>query len=610
MKTRVAPLCFGLMAVVLGAKFLVLNDEFAVEGFPLHRVHVPATIAILTFLVAPLLWLPRAARIPALLGLNTLLTILVVANRIHLRFFDDVLSAAAFAHAGQVISVMPGVAQRIDVSDVIVFLDVGIGAAVWAFWLRRSEARAMWPEMWPATAPVMLLMAALLAVIPARLIWLDPEEVFLYSTRRRETVTALGVLPYRFYDLARHLRQLAGQRAVSAGDRQRVQAFFDQRRARGVTSSPLFGRAYGRNVIVIMAESLTSLPLNLSVEGQEVTPALSRFARESIHFTNFFDQTHLGTTADAEVSSMQAVLPLPDAVTSTRYAANHFAGLPAVLGEHGYDTLSANVMPGDFWNMRQMHQNLGFARSYFRDEFMDGESFGMGLTDEVFFKQIEAHLDTAREPFLAFLITLSNHLPYELPSHHRHLDVGDLEGTTVGRYLDSVHYFDRAFGVLIDRLKESGLLDRSLVVVYGDHRAFWEDTPEVPALLGFSARRSIQQLEGRTALAADDAPARTRKRRERLNRPAATSTLRRRSCRSWVCRPATRSCSAATSCRTIRPSSCSATAALSPASMRRLHPAATTDPNASSYARVLLFHAARWTPPVTRRGGKWRSPTL
>ena len=143
-------------------------------------------------------------------------------------------------------------------------------------------------------------------------------------------------------------------------------------------------------------------------------------------------------------------------------------------------------MPGDFWNMRQMHQNLGFARSYFRDEFMDGESFGMGLTDEVFFEQIEAHLHAAREPFLAFLITLSNHLPYELPPRHRHLDLGDLDGTTVGRYLNSVHYFDRAFGALIDRLNASGLLDRSLVVVYGDHRAFWEKTPEVPKLLGFS----------------------------------------------------------------------------------------------------------------------------
>jgi phosphoglycerol transferase MdoB-like AlkP superfamily enzyme len=487
MKTRVAPLCFGMMAVVLGAKFLVLNAEFAVEEFPLHRVHVPATIAIVTFLVVPLLWLPRAARIPALLGLNALLTTLVVANRIYLRFFGDVLSAAAFAHAGQVISVMPGVAERIEATDVLLLLDVEVGAAVWAFWLRRSEARAEWPEMRPGTAPVMLLMAALLAVIPARLIWLDPEEVFLYSTRRRETVAALGVLPYRFYDLARHLHQLTGRLAVSAGDRQRVQAFFEQRRARGVTSSPLFGRAYRRNVIVIMAESLTSLPLNLRIEGQEVTPALSRFARESIHFTNFFDQTHLGTTADAEVSSMQAVLPLPDGVTSTRYAANQFAGLPAILGEHGYDTLSANVMPGDFWNMRQMHQSLGFSRSYFRGEFMDGESFGMWLTDEVFFKQIEANLYTAREPFLAFLITLSNHLPYELPPHHRHLDLGDLEGTTVGRYLNSVHYFDRAFGALIDRLNASGLLDRSMLVVYGDHRAFWEKTPEVPTLLGFSA---------------------------------------------------------------------------------------------------------------------------
>ena len=63
-----------------------------------------------------------------------------------------------------------------------------------------------------------------------------------------------------------------------------------------------------------------------------------------------------------------------------------------------------------------MHQNLGFARSFSRDQFRDGE------------------------PFMAFLITLSNHHPYDLPEHHRRLDVGGLDGTIAGRYLQSVNY--------------------------------------------------------------------------------------------------------------------------------------------------------------------------
>ena len=363
---------FGLLALVFAGKLLILNSALATEGFPVRRADVPATIAVLTFLVVPILWLRSSARMPALLGLNALVTALLVADRIHIRFFGDVLSAAEFAHAGQVMSVTSGVAGRIAVTDAVLFLDTAIGITLWAFSLRQGAPLNDWPEGRRAARLSMLLIACALAVVPIRLIWLDPEGVFQYSTRRREAAAALGLIPYHLYDLGVHVRQLSGRLLISPDDRQRAQQFFDERRSRDRTPSTLFGRAHHRNAILVMAESLTSLPLGLVIEGQEVTPALSRFARTSIHFTNFFDQTHLGTTADAEFASLQGLLPLPDAVIATRYAANHFAGLPAILAEHGYDTLSANVMPGDFWNMRQMHRNLGFARLYFRDEFRDG----------------------------------------------------------------------------------------------------------------------------------------------------------------------------------------------------------------------------------------------
>jgi hypothetical protein len=316
------------------------------------------------------------------------------------------------------------------------------------------------------------------------LVWTDPEEVFFYGTRRREIVAALGVLPYHVYDATTYsLRQL-GRLRVDAADRDRVRRFFDARWEAPPQESPLFGRARGRNVIVVLAESLTSAPLGLSLDGQPVTPALAQFARESLHFTNVFEQTNVGTTSDGEFLALQGLLPLPNGVVATRYPSNTFAGLPAVLGRRGYETLSASVVSGDFWNMRGMHRNLGFARSVFEHDFQPGPMIGMGLADAAFFDQMEARLQALPEPFMAYLLTLSNHDPYVLPASEPHLGVGELEGTTVGRYLQTVHYFDTAFGRFIDCLRESGLLDRSIVVVFGDHRAFWGDAPQLPPLAG------------------------------------------------------------------------------------------------------------------------------
>ena len=45
----------------------------------------------------------------------------------------------------------------------------------------------------------------------------------------------------------------------------------------------------------------------------------------------------------------------------------------------------------------------------------------------------------------------------------------ELEGTHLGNYLKSVNYSDYALGTLVDRLKQNGLWDDTVLVVYGDH---------------------------------------------------------------------------------------------------------------------------------------------
>jgi phosphoglycerol transferase MdoB-like AlkP superfamily enzyme len=55
----------------------------------------------------------------------------------------------------------------------------------------------------------------------------------------------------------------------------------------------------------------------------------------------------------------------------------------------------------------------------------------------------------------------------------------------VGDYLHSIHYADQELGAFVDGLRESGILDRSVLAIYGDHQGFLGGQPELPALLGF-----------------------------------------------------------------------------------------------------------------------------
>ena len=76
----------------------------------------------------------------------------------------------------------------------------------------------------------------------------------------------------------------------------------------------------------------------------------------------------------------------------------------------------------------------------------------------------------------------------------------NLEGTSVGKYLQSVHYFDESFGKFIEGLRKTGLLDKSVVVIYGDHQGWLADAPELASLLGFRQKSKYDYWKVRKKL--------------------------------------------------------------------------------------------------------------
>jgi phosphoglycerol transferase MdoB-like AlkP superfamily enzyme len=476
-----------VLALLTVAKLLWLGGHVDLYGHPPHRAAVTGTLAVVAFCLAMMSAMAsKRGHIPGAVALNSGATILALADIVHFRSLGDVISIAELSHAEQLPAVVPSILANLRSQDSLLFVDVLAGVALWV-WVGRSAAGRDTPApRRRVIATCAAITAGLLAIPPIRLIAHDPDQVFEYATTRRDIAVALGLLPYHLYDAFLHVSGPVFDRIrTTDGELQNAITTLASWPSVDATSSPLFGAARGRNVILVMAESLTMFPVDLDIDGQPVAPTLRALAEESLQFTNFFDQTHDGTTSDGEFTSLQGLHPWPVGAVATRYGANDFHGLPAVLTEHGYHTLSAIAEPGDFWNKRQMHAQLGFARSFFVEAYRPGEAFGMGLADGEFFAQTGPMLAVAPRPFMAFVVSLSSHHPYRLPAHHRGLRLGSLEGTLLGDYLQSVHYFDTALSQFLSQLRTHGLLDTSLLVVYGDHQAFWEEVPELPSLLGY-----------------------------------------------------------------------------------------------------------------------------
>jgi lipoteichoic acid synthase len=448
-----------------------LPNDWSHPGYWLKGVSVATLSSFGTLLlVASLLfWLPPRARYVAAWCLDVLATLLIIADVLYLRFYSDILSVSAIADVGQVGMISESVLALLRPTDAVFFADILAAAILFPMYWRRVDASAVaWPRRrW--LAGTSFLIGAMLTAIPVGKV-LSGNPLSFMSHLKVRGAGRIGLLNYHAYDLLRE-RFIAMQRqAPTPSDSLRVQSFLASWQP-STGPSELFGAARGKNLILVMVESLEAFTLGLRVEGRDVTPNLNALAARSIVFDEFYSQAWRGATSDGEFTSLQSLHPLPDGAVPTLLTTQRFHALPQVMVDHGYHTISAHGGPGAMWSMRRIHQRYGIQRSHFFEDFRATQRLGMGLSDGAFFEQVLPLLARQQEPFAAYLVTLTMHHPYRLPRGYTRLDVGALEGTRIGGYLQSAHYFDEVFGEFLRQLDSVGLLDRSVLALYGDHPA-------------------------------------------------------------------------------------------------------------------------------------------
>ena len=250
----------------------------------------------------------------------------------------------------------------------------------------------------------------------------------------------------------------------------------------------------GKNVIVIHGESLQENLMSLSFNGQEVTPNLNKLAEEGMFFSNFYSPVSVGTSSDAELMFNTSLLPTKSGTAFVSYSDRTYNATPKLLGEKGYYTFSMHGNNADFWNRRNMHNSLGYDRFYSKEDYnvTKENTVGLGINDYAFFDQSVQKIKKIAEKndkWYGTLIMLSNHTPFAEVDKYGDfpVDIKEtvtkedgtteevtypyMEGTKLGNYFKSAHYADGAIGELINRLDEEGLLDNTVVVIYGDHDA-------------------------------------------------------------------------------------------------------------------------------------------
>ncbi|SIQ68316.1 lipoteichoic acid synthase [Bacillus cereus] len=402
-----------------------------------------------------------------LIVINLLMSILLYANVVYYRFFSDFITFPTLTQTNNFGDLGGSIFALLHVYDPLYFLDTIILIVLVAIKFANPKPIRV------AKHKLSLVFVAgiLLFSINLGLAESDRPELLTRTFDRNYIVKYLGAYNYTIYDGIQSAKA-STERALADGDNMtEVRNYLASTYAS--PNPEYFGKGKGMNVIYIHLESFQNFLIDYKLNGQEVTPFLNSFTKDAntLYFDNFFHQTGQGKTSDAEFMLENSMFGLPQGSVFTNKAHNTFQSAPAILGQQGYTSAVFHGNYKTFWNRDEIYKSFGF------NKFFDASYYDMnekdvvnyGLKDKPFFNESIPLLQTLKQPFYTKFITLSNHFPYPIDKEEATIEPAKTGDSSVDTYFQTARYLDESVKGFLDYLKQSGLYDNSIIVMYGDH---------------------------------------------------------------------------------------------------------------------------------------------
>lgn len=233
----------------------------------------------------------------------------------------------------------------------------------------------------------------------------------------------------------------------------------------------------GYNVIWITAEGFTGYALESGL-----FPALSKLADEGFVFENYYQPLWYGSTLGGEYANLMGSPTKNGAYLSMCRAADNENGMyfsmANTLKHMGYSCYGFHDNDYTYYDRNITHPALGYewiasgnGLEYQTDEY------GQDIWPQSDLVMLEETFDkyTKDQPFHLYYLTVSGHVPYGYGAANAMSEknkdvVADLDySDTTKAYLASQYEMERMLEELLERLEKRDLLDKTVIVLAGDH---------------------------------------------------------------------------------------------------------------------------------------------
>ncbi|MRG86586.1 LTA synthase family protein [Salinibacillus xinjiangensis] len=456
----IAALMFGLKSYILYRFVFDLSIENTMQEIILFVNPFATSIVIFSFAV---LMKPerqkKYIKYMALFG-----TILLYVNLGYYRNFTDFITLPTIMQFKNLGDLGSSATSSIKMGDILLFVDIII-----LFYLSRKSQTGLVYQFQRKSK--LSILALSFAILLTNFVLAEIERPMLFKRGfdREYLVKNVGLFNYHVYDIVINSKTKVQKVLADGSKLNDVEEYVDKNVDQ--PKSDLWGIAKDKNIIYISLESVQSFVINKKINGEEITPFLNDLIEDSYYFKNFYHQTNLGKTSDSEFIVENSLYPLPNGSVFFTHAQNDYHAVPEIIKDEGYYSAVFHANNKSFWNRDVMYESLGYDQFY-SERFYNvnkENTIGWGLNDKSFFDQSIKYLESMPKPFYSKFITLTNHHPFELDEKNANIDQFDSNSRTLNQYFPTVRYTDEAVKQFFEQLKESGLYEDSIIILYGDH---------------------------------------------------------------------------------------------------------------------------------------------
>ncbi|MBT3235592.1 MAG: LTA synthase family protein [Bdellovibrionales bacterium] len=232
------------------------------------------------------------------------------------------------------------------------------------------------------------------------------------------------------------------------------------------------------HIFLVTLESYSSLYIEKkNVHGKEITPTLNKLIPEGLYVDDFYGNSI--QTIKGQFAIFCSRISMLKGKSSYLLDGKKLTCAPKIFEQLGYSTLFHKCFNSlDFDNTGNFVTDLGFDvvlttnMNKLSPEEKNTKIWGWGVQDDISYLQyVDNVLDLAassNKPIFSTVHTVSHHMKFrKVPLKQRFLF--KQPNSKEEYFLNSLHLSDLYLNTFIEKLKDEGLYDSSIIVITGDH---------------------------------------------------------------------------------------------------------------------------------------------